>query len=195
MNCSFCGLLFSVKGKSQHEKYCNMNPFREIRISPFKGKCHTPAIKEKCKEAAILQHKNGKGSAPPNFTGKTHKIETKIKISNSMKGNTNGNHRGDRQSFYKGIRMDSTWEVKTAEYLDNNNIIWVYNQKGFILSDRRVYYPDFFIYEEENFTKLIEVKGYFRENNKLKFIQFKEEYPDIKIELWDKQVLKEKKII
>jgi hypothetical protein len=28
-----------------------------------------------------------------------------------MVGNSNGNHRGDRQSYYNGIRMDSVNEI------------------------------------------------------------------------------------
>lgn len=124
------------------------------------------------------------------FTGNTHSIETKIKISNSMKGNNNGNHRGDRQSYYNNIRMDSKWEIYVAEYFDFNHIKWKYNEKSYIISDGRHYYPDFFIYDEfDNFIKLIEVKGYFRESNKIKFYKFIEEYPDVCIELWDKPIL------
>lgn len=130
------------------------------------------------------------------FKGKSHSEESKKKISNSMKGNQNANHRGDRQSYYKNIRMDSKWEVGTANYFDKNNIIWKYNERGFVLSDGRYYYPDFFIYDDtKNFQKLIEVKGYFRKNNKEKFEKFCMEYPEIKVELWRSKELKEKKII
>ena len=110
-------------------------------------------------------------------------------------GNRNANHRGDRQSYYKDIRMDSSWEVKTAQYFDSNNVDWKYSERGFTLSDGRVYYPDFFIYEDSQFVKLVEVKGYFREANKLKFDMFLREYPEIKTELWQKTELKERKII
>jgi hypothetical protein len=112
-----------------------------------------------------------------------------------MKGNRNANHRGDRQSYYKDIRMDSSWEVKTAKYFDEQSIEWKYSERGYKLSDGRYYYPDFFIYENNQFVKLIEVKGYFREANKLKFEMFLKEYPDVNIELWMKQQLKDRKII
>ena len=125
-----------------------------------------------------------------------HTEESKKKISKSMLGNKNAQHRGDRQSFYNSIRMDSTWEVGVAIYLDENLFYWVYNERGFELSDGRFYYPDFFIYDKEhNFLKLIEVKGYFREENKLKFAQFQAEYPEIKVELWNKEVLFDLNII
>jgi hypothetical protein len=62
-------------------------------------------------------------------------------------------------------------------------------EKGYVLSSGQYYYPDFFIYESNIFQKLIEVKGFFREKNKQKFLLFLKEYPDIKIELWEKNDL------
>lgn len=38
-------------------------------------------------------------------------------------------------------------------------------------------------------------KGFFREKNRIKFELFKKDYPNLIIELWDKNVLKSKKII
>lgn len=159
-----------------------------------------PGYKKKIKK--VPWNKGLKGVQVPwskgqigTFTGKQHSEETKAKISSSMKGNRNANHRGDRQSFYKDIRMDSSWEVKTAKYLDEQNIHWIYGEKGFKLSDGRYYYPDFFIYEDDKFVKLVEVKGYFREQNRLKYELFKRDYSDIVIELWDQPVLKQLKII
>jgi hypothetical protein len=118
-----------------------------------------------------------------------HTEETRKKISDSMKGNRNANHRGDRQSYYKGIRMDSSWEVGTAQYLDKEDISWKYGERGYKLSNGEVYFPDFFIYDNEVFQKIIEVKGYFRERNKKKFEMFLAEYPQVKIELWQRDKL------
>jgi hypothetical protein len=112
-----------------------------------------------------------------------------------MNGNRNANHRGDRQSYYNGIRMDSRWEVGTAKYFDDNNIVWKYNEKGYKLSNGSYYYPDFFIYEDDKFVKIVEVKGYFRENNRKKYEMFLSEYPDICIELWQRPKLYELQII
>ena len=49
-----------------------------------------------------------------------HTEEIKKRISAKMKGNRNANHRGDRQSFYNNIRMDSRWEVGVARWLDKS---------------------------------------------------------------------------
>lgn len=129
------------------------------------------------------------------WVGRKRSEEERKKISLGMMGNRNANHRGDRQTFYKNIRMDSRWEAGVAKYFDRMKYEWIYNEKGFKLSDGRYYYPDFFIYENGIFKKLIEVKGFFRECNRKKYELFKSEYPDIKIELWEKEILKEKEII
>jgi hypothetical protein len=195
VSCEFCKIDFSVRGLNGHKYSCKLNPNRIERISPFKGKTHTEESKIKCRNAAIKQHKDGLGVDLPNWAGKTHKEESKQKISAKLNGNQNGNFRRDRQIFYKGIRMDSNWEIKTAKYFDENNFEWKYSVHSFKLSDGRHYYPDFFIYENGIFKRLVEVKGYFREENKIKFEMFKREYPDVAVELWDGKVLKQLGII
>lgn len=148
------------------------------------------------KASITYKERISSGEIKPSFLNRSHTEETKLLISKSLKGNQNGNHRGDRKLYYNGIRMDSSWEIKTAKYFDENGIKWIYNEKGFILSDGRKYYPDFFIYDSDgNFIKLVEVKGYFREKNRIKFEQFKMEYPTVITELWDKTVLKKLEII
>lgn len=168
---------------------------RGKRGNSMKGKTYEeiygPEMAEKLKQNLSLKLKNELQNKP-----RQHSDEVKKKISDAMKGNRNANHRGDRQSYYLGIRMDSSWETRTAEYFDKNKINWKYSVKGYRLSDGKYYYPDFFIYDETNkLIKLIEVKGYFREENRKKFEKFKTEYPEIIIELWDSKVLKEKKIL
>ena len=66
------------------------------------------AIRLKYKEGLLIGHSKGKTLTPQHCA----------KISNSMMGNKNAHHRGDRQSYYRDIRMDSRWEVGTAKYLD-----------------------------------------------------------------------------
>jgi hypothetical protein len=178
--CKFCQTQCkSQKSLTGHECRCSANPERKPQWN--QGKTGVQVAWNK--------------GLPGTWIGKTHSMESKEKISKSMKGNRNANHRGDRQSYYNGIRMDSSWEVKTAEYFDQNNIDWKYDVQGFKLSNGRYYYPDFFIYENSKCTKLVEVKGYFREANRLKFEMFLREYPEVKIELWQKQELKDRKII
>lgn len=120
-----------------------------------------------------------------------HSLETKQRISNAMRGNNNAKHRGDRQSYYNGIRMDSSWEIKVAAFLDQKNIKWTYGEVTYILSDNRSYRPDFIL----ECGKVIEVKGYWRKANKEKFEMWRNKYPDITCEVWDKTKLKELKVL
>jgi hypothetical protein len=69
---------------------------------------------------------------------------------------------------YKGIILDSSWEVEFAIWCDNNNIKWERNTKGFHYEweGDRIYYPDFYLPE---MNKYVEVKGYEREKDKAKW--------------------------
>lgn len=185
VNCPHCNRIMDSRGLAHHIKVVHLKTY----VSPFKGQtCGTNASLKRMQEKL-------KGRSFGFGKYSTHTLESKKKISSGMMGNRNANHRGDRQSYYNGIRMDSSWECKTAEYFDSNGVDWKYSEKGYVLSDGRVYYPDFFIYENGNLDKIVEVKGYFREENRLKFEQFLSEYPQLKVELWNKKVLSELGII
>lgn len=148
---------------------------------PFTGKTHSQETKDKISNSA---------------SGKSHSQETKDKIRNSMIGNKHSKNQRNKKAFYKDIQMDSMWEVAVAKYLDDNNIIWKYEEKHYPLMESKTYSPDFFIYDsEDNLVKLIEVKGLFREANRIKFELFKSMYPDIVIELWQWKELLDKGII
>lgn len=48
--------------------------------------------------------------------------------------------------FYKGIRMDSSWEVQVAEILDEYNVRWIRPKPVKYLHDiERNYFPDFYL--------------------------------------------------
>lgn len=89
------------------------------------------------------------------------------------------------------IKVDGTWELKVCTYLDKNNYIWIRNKKRFEyidnLNKHRTYCPDFYLKNENLY---IEVKGYITDLDKIKWNQFTE-----KLEIWDKKVLIEKKIL
>jgi len=128
------------------------------------------------------------------WKGKKHTDETKLKIAKKMVGNNYGKGRG-KITVYNGITFRSTWEAKVAEYLDLNNIEWLYEHESYILTETSTYKPDFFIYNNNKLIKIIEVKGYFWKDNIIKYNLFKQLYPNIPIELWDKTVLTSLNII
>lgn len=85
------------------------------------------------------------------------------------------------------IKVDGSWELKVAKYLDTLGIKWKRNKKRFnyfnYISNRdSTYCPDFYI---DEWNCYIEVKGYKTELDECKWKQFKD-----KIEVWDKQKLK-----
>ena len=90
----------------------------------------------------------------------------------------------------------STWELKVANYLSDNNIKWEYESKTFemILNNKEITYtPDFFIPETNT---IIEVKGYWRDDAISKYNLFVEEQKqNFNIEVWDKIKLKQLNII
>ena len=86
--CDICGRKFSRKnGLTFHKRSTHLGIINII--CPTKGK-------------------------PGTFRNKKHSKGSKHKIAESMRGNYNAKHRGDRQSYYKGVRMDSSWEVGVA---------------------------------------------------------------------------------
>ena len=91
-----------------------------------------------------------------------------------------------KRELYKGFYFRSSYETKVAKYLDENNIEWDYETIAFKLNNGTTYRPDFYLIKED---KWIEVKGYWYENKKEKFNLFKQLYPNINIEVWNKEKL------
>ena len=189
MKCIYCNKEYKTNvSLVQHSIRCKDNPNKIVCRSGFKGKTHTQEVRNYLSNLTTEKHNSGKLCPPPSFAGKTHTHKTKAKIANKMVGNCNGIGRGIRTE-YNGIIFRSTWEAKVARYLDAQGIDWNYEETYYKLEGNKSYRPDFFIYENGKFTKLIEVKGYFRKENKIKFEMFKKLYSDIHIELWDKTIL------
>jgi hypothetical protein len=195
MICIYCGKECNTNvSLVQHQIRCKNNPTRIECKSGFKGKTHTTEIRKKLSEISKELHQKGICVNPPSWSGKTHTEQTKKQLSKSMVGNTNGVGRGKRTK-YKDIWFKSSWEAKVAKHLDDQSIVWKYEETCYMLEGNKSYRPDFFIYENGLFVKLIEVKGYFRKENREKFDMFKQLYSDITIELWDKKVLQELKLL
>lgn len=117
------------------------------------------------------------GKAPKNYclpmceAAKQHKSSA---ISLSVKGKTGGyRERGGRGngSRYKGVWMDSTWERRLAERLDEVEISWERDlgKHVFIYQDEsgkeRRYFPDFYLPAHDLY---IEVKGYWTKQTRHK---------------------------
>lgn len=89
-------------------------------------------------------------------------------------------------SYYKSIWMRSSYEVAYAKWLDRQGIKWLYEPKTFDLGNT-TYTPDFYLPE---FDLYIEIKGWWRDDAKKKFEEFKKRYNEIKIKILEKRELK-----
>lgn len=122
---------------------------------------------------------------------KPHSAATKAKLSiAAAKQNKNYTAKHSYSGINGTINMKSSWEVKYATWLDAQSIGWEY-EPLFILSDGRAYLPDF----QLSTGDIIEIKGYFREDAKLKWDMFNREYPSLNKKLLMKNDLKELGII
>lgn len=110
------------------------------------------------------------------------KTRKKLSISRSTRNKGRNNPVFSRLNFYskrikyKNIWFRSSYEYKYAKYLDKNHIKWLYEPKTFKV-DNYTYTPDFYLPKTEEY---IEIKGYLREENKLKYKLFKKIYPKIR---------------
>lgn len=78
-------------------------------------------------------------------------------------------HRRTKHFAYNGYRIDGTWELIVAKYLDSTKIRWEKCKKSFeyIWQDKvHLYYPDFYL---PDFDRYIEVKGYETDRDKTKY--------------------------
>src|SRR5208337_2444043 len=91
----------------------------------------------------------------------------------------------------------STWEARVAEYLDQHEIEWQYETRVFPVQyewngkiKQSTYRADFWLPTTGSF---IEVKGLWRAEYIAKYEALRKQH-DIKIEVWDRAVLKERGI-
>ncbi|KKL57267.1 hypothetical protein LCGC14_2237140, partial [marine sediment metagenome] len=78
----------------------------------------------------------------------------------------------------------ASYEKKVVEYLNKNKIEFEWQTQVFIMPNGKTYRPDLYLVIED---KWVEIKGYFREKNRVKWEWFSGKYPNS--ELWDKNIL------
>ena len=132
------------------------------------------------------------------IAGWHHTEDSKKKIGEGVSGKKNGMY-GKKAKFNKYtnyineeviIKMRSTWEVKFAQWLDENNKSWTYEKHTFPLSNESTYTPDF--YSDGVFY---EIKGYPHKGSMNKLELFMNEYNDKKIILVNREFLENNNII
>ena len=170
-----------------HERLCKENPDRQIIKSNFieynrkmkelglPGNNQYIRAKKEGRKITVSDDVRKKLSD----SGKGRKLskDQKSKISDSMKrvvrekpesysaSNVNGRV---KKVLYKGVLMDSKWELEFAEWCDKESISWEKNTLGFEYewNGNRIYYPDFYL---KDLKRFVEVKGYERERDLIKW--------------------------
>ena len=188
MNCQYCKKeCLNPNSFRNHERLCKENPNRQILKSNFiaynkmrkdlglpGNNQHTKAKKEG-RTITVSDETRKKMSD----SGKGRKLteEQRSRISDSMKrivrekpesysaSNVNGRV---KKILYKGILLDSKWELEFAEWCDKESILWEKNTVGFEYewNGKRIYYPDFYL---KDLKRFVEVKGYERERDPIKW--------------------------
>ena len=174
-----------------------------ILISPYKGMLEVHKFRDKdfgnfyALMANVIHKGTGhikravkrrKETSMYNY-GVDHPMKTKEIYTKCMRNNTN-NKIILHWKTNEELVCTASYEIAVVNWLNHNKIDFLWQHKTFELPNGRHYRPDLFLVSE---NKWVEIKGYFRDNSKVKWDWFQMEYPNS--ELWDKIKLKELKII
>lgn len=103
-------------------------------------------------------------------------VQEKIKIKNKITKGIQGYYWNESRKKYVWLR--SSWEFIYAKWLNKQNVKWDVEKKEYKFINEEgneyKYKPDFFIYEEGDLKKIIEIKGYWKDKL-YKFNRLREE--------------------
>lgn len=176
----------SDKLKSQYEDGTRQSYFVDFNDGSFwKGKKHSDETKNK------LSIINTGKKMDDNFKDK-RRIEMLNRYKNGWESTAGRTKKIEYHSPIAGlVKVDGSWELKVCKYFDENKINWLRNKKRFDYIDKdlkkRTYCPDFYLVDIDTY---IEVKGY-----KTELDEYKWKFFNNKLEIWDKNILKEKNIL
>lgn len=160
LTCQYCGKVCKSRNSlAQHEIRCKQNPNR-IMLDPSNGgggwnKGLTKETDERVKkgsESLLKTYQNGyinpRKGKPGTFLGKHHTEKTKAKIRQAAIDNDLGGWNYNCDIEYKGIHLDSSYELAVAKSLDENKIKWLRPKKLFYVDKKgkkHYYFPDFYL--------------------------------------------------
>ena len=155
--CKYCKKEYNGLNPSQkanHSRWCRFNPKVDFYRRTLKKvrKYITKEDRQRANKKIKTAWKEGryKNITHLGMKGKHWSEESKEKLSISLRKNKY--HRVCKSSFfYKGIKLDSTYELRVAQILDKNNILWTRpeSMEWFdTLGKRHNYFPDFFLVKQ-----------------------------------------------
>lgn len=204
LTCQYCGKECKNRNSlCNHERLCKENPNRQDSSFKVYNKTrehgdnqYTKARRLGLPDPEVSKETREKISKWMKENNPSFREEVRKKQSIAAKKNNFGGWHTSRTFIYKGIKLDSSYEVRLAEDLDRNNVKWVrpnffvYEFKG----EEHRYYPDFYLPEENIY---IDTKNDYLINNPnpkfgikdLEKIQLVSEQNNIKILVLDKNNL------
>lgn len=169
--CPLCHQMFESTRNKRSNQYCSRkcaSVHRQIllRADPFRAQQRGAKISQKVKcarqegkyrppmspETRRCVTCNAPYSVLPYIPKQTcsDKCFRELLRKNSSANPNCGGENYSRKTWYKGVSMDSSWEVKVAEWLDAHDIRWVRDRKMCLIwidekGNPRRYHPDFFL--------------------------------------------------
>ena len=159
--CKHCGKTFDTSGKpssfmASHSRWCKSNPKRKEYVDKLKNAraAKTEEGRKLAAKKVQKHHQAGTYDAAkkhqrenPPFKGKKHTKATKEKLRQAALAS---DHRRLKKGVvvYKGVTLDSSWELSLAQRLDELKVRWERpaplkwkDAKGYT----RNYFPDFYL--------------------------------------------------
>lgn len=193
ITCEQCGkILISDKALRSHMWLSHTNKGRKHKLQIAFKKDRKSWNKGLTKEFDKRVLKNSKSlkiyyqTHHGSFFGKTHSVEARKKLSKKLSVNNKGGR--CKWYTYKDIKVQGTWELIYAIYLDLKQISWIkiasssrtnHTFKWLLDGIVHHYTPDFYLVLDEQY---IDLKGYWWGNDKLK-IKLVKEQNDINLKI------------
>lgn len=149
--CKHCKKEFEKKDIANHSRWCNLNPKRsQYNKDLTKARAAKRNFKNQYSYGAECSEETRKKISESN-KGKLHTEEAKKKMSEIALKQT---HRRLRKGCieYKGVLLDSSWELELAKRLDELNVEWVRPDPIPWIDDEGIthnYFPDFYLPEQD----------------------------------------------
>lgn len=177
--CRYCdSVRKSNNSLVQHEIRCKKNP-NAIEVKPsygMLGKKGKNQYSYGAVASAETRRKQSEASKKQVWSAerrKKHSETMRRAVLENPESYSKNNIIGRVKIFeYKGFRLKGSWELKTATWLDDQNITWEYEAgpQSYLWEGRdHLYFPDFYL---PDLNTYLEVKGYKTERDEAKWSQF-----------------------
>lgn len=195
MFCKFCNKeCKNANSKRNHERLCKMNPNRQELKSPGFTEYNKSVKNGDIKATNQYIKAKQLGLPKPIISDETRKTksvkskeaakkywneETRLSRSEIMKQVVRNNPDSysannvcgrTKKITYNGFKLNGSWELIVAQWLDKNNIKWTNKIEPFTYvwnGSTHLYFPDFYLVDYDWY---IEVKGYERERDRCKWL-------------------------